>query len=777
MRSFFYRHKVMSIIFLMLVVGYYFSLPAKLFHDPTATLIVSREGQLLGAKIARDMQWRFPERDNVPPKFKACITTYEDAYFYRHWGFNPVSMLKAFRKNWKAGKIVRGGSTLTQQVIRLSRKNKARTYGEKIMELLLATRLEFRFSKDKILALYASHAPFGGNVIGIDAAAWRYFGQKPEQLSWAETATLAVLPNAPGLIHINRNREALRKKRDFLLHKLYQNKQIDSLTYSLAVQEALPGRTYTLPQQSPHLLERLIKQYEGKSIQTSIDAGLQREVNRIVKRHYEQLKQNHIYNMAVLVVDISTRKIRAYVGNTPTDKAHQKDVDIVGKPRSTGSILKPFLYTTMLSSGTILPRTLVADIPIQISGYKPENFNLQYSGAVPAGKAIAKSLNIPAVMMLQKYGVTPFYEDLQNLRLTDINKGADYYGLSLILGGAESNLWDLTRAYASLSGTLNHYDETQGKYYKKELTELSYLAKENPDFGETTTEYPLYDAGSIYTCMNVLKDLNRPEGEQNWEFYNDAKPVAWKTGTSFGFRDAWAIGVNAQYAVGVWVGNADGEGRPGLTGITAAAPVLFDVFNRLPESPWFTPPYDELQKIAVCRQSGYRYSVYCTDIDSIWVPRQGLTTPACPYHHLVHLDKDEVFQVNSSCESIAEMHHKSWFVLPPTQAYYYRKSHPFYKVLPKFRTDCVSKTQHLMEFIGDLHTVFLPKGFNEKKNPLVIKLKHLRNEAIVFWYLDGLFIQQTQGIHEVSIIPQKGTHRILAVDNNGNEIMKNFEIL
>ncbi len=777
MLSFFYRHKIWSFTVLILLLGYYFSLPAKLFCDPSSTLMLSEEGQLLGAKIARDMQWRFPERDSVPPKFKACITTYEDAYFYRHWGFNPVSMYKAFRENRKAGKIVRGGSTLTQQVIRLSRKNKARTYGEKIIELILATRLEFRYSKEKILALYASHAPFGGNVVGIDAAAWRYFGQKPEQLSWAETATLAVLPNAPGLIHVNRNRKLLRKKRDFLLQKLYRDKQIDSLTYGLALQEALPERTYALPQESPHLLERLAKQFEGKRVQTSIDAGLQREVNRIVKRHYGQLKQNHIYNMAVLVVDIASRKIRAYVGNTPTDKAHQKDVDIVRSPRSTGSVLKPFLYTSLLSSGIILPRTLIADIPIQISNYKPENFNLKYSGAVPAGKAIAKSLNIPAVVMLQKYGVTPFYEDLQHLQLSDINKGADYYGLSLILGGAESNLWDLTRAYAFLSGTLQHYDATQGKYYKKELSDLSYLAHKNPRFGTTTTEYPVYDAGSIYTTMNVLKDLNRPEGEQNWEFYNDAKPVAWKTGTSFGFRDAWAIGVNTRYAVGVWVGNADGEGRPGLTGVTAAAPVLFDIFNRLPDSPWFTPPYDELQKIGVCKQSGYRNSDYCTEVDSIWVPRQGLTTPACPYHHLVHLDKDEIFQVNSSCESIAAMHHKSWFVLPPAQAYHYRKSHPFYKVLPKFRPDCVSKKQNLMDFIGDLQSVFLPKDFNEEKNPLIIKLKHLRNDAIVFWYLDGLYIQQTQGIHEVSIMPGKGAHRIVAVDNNGNEISKNFKIL
>jgi len=356
------KHKIKIFFLFVLLVWYYFSLPRVLFEDANSTVIESEEGLLLGAKIATDMQWRFPGKDTVPYKFKQCIVLYEDAHFYKHWGFNPISMLHAYRQNKEAGRIVRGGSTITQQVIRLHRKNKSRNYTEKLIELVLATRLEFRHSKEKILALYASHAPFGGNTVGIDAAAWRFFGQKAEDLSWAESATLAVLPNAPGLIHVNKNRGKLHSKRNALLLKLKNKKIIDETTYLLSIQEPLPDETYPLPQVAPHLLSKLIKSHNGERFLTSIKWDLQNHVNSLVNQHYQNLKQNHVYNAAVMVVDVRSRKVLAYVGNSPTDKTHQKDVDIIDKPRSTGSILKPFLFTSMLNAGEILPNTLLVDI-------------------------------------------------------------------------------------------------------------------------------------------------------------------------------------------------------------------------------------------------------------------------------------------------------------------------------------------------------------------------------------------------------------------------------
>src|SRR5690606_16701899 len=548
-----------------------------------------------------------------------CILQFEDEYFYTHPGFNPVSILKAFRDNLNSEHVKRGGSTLTQQVIRLSRKNQPRTYFEKLKEIILSTRLELRASKEKILSYYSSNAPFGGNVVGLDAAAWRYFNRDAKDLSWAESATLAVLPNAPSLIYPGKNQKKLLEKRNRLLHKLLQNTIIDSLTYDLSIAEPLPQKPYALPQTAPHLLQKLTRTHEGERIKTSIQKPLQEQANRIVSNHYNNLKQNEIHNIAVLILDVKTRKVLTYIGNSPTDIAHQKDVDVIDKPRSTGSILKPFLYAAMLDAGDILPNSLVADVPTQFGSYNPENYDQGYDGAVPASRALSRSLNVPAVRMLQEFGLDRFHHYLKALNLKDLTQNANHYGLSLILGGAESNLWDLCKSYASLSSTLNHFNETSSEYYKNEFCEPTFLAEDTIDFGARTSENTIFDAGSIYLTYESLKDVNRPEGDENWEFYDSSKQIAWKTGTSFGFRDAWAVGTTTEYVVGVWVGNADGEGRPGWVGVETAAPILFDVFDLLPNSEWFSKPYDELQEVDICMQSGYRASTNCERVEQKFV--------------------------------------------------------------------------------------------------------------------------------------------------------------
>jgi len=772
------KHKIKLIIAVILITAYYFSLPKTLFKNPTSTVIESTEGDLLGAKIAEDGQWRFPQNDSIPTKFKQCIIQFEDAYFYKHPGFNPISIVKAAIQNLKSKAIKRGGSTLTQQVIRLSRKNQKRTYFEKLQELVLATRLELRYSKEKILSLYASNAPFGGNVVGLDVASWRYFGRSPNQLSWAESATLAVLPNAPSLIYPGKNQQKLLAKRNRLLKKLVDEKIIDTLTYNLAIQEELPIKPYAIPQIAPHLLQRVVENQKGKRIKTSIKFNLQNKVNAIVKNHYNELSQNQINNISVLVLDVNTRKVLTYVGNSPTTKEHQKNVDIINKPRSTGSILKPFLYAAMLDAGAILPNTLVADIPTQIGSYRPENFNKQFDGAVAASEALYRSLNVPSVRMLQSFGLDRFYHYLKQLNLKDLKYSANHYGLSLILGGAESNLWDLCKSYASMASTINHYDTTQGKYYKNEFLEPSYLNNFKPDFGKVSVEKTIFDAGSTYLTFEALSKVNRPEGEENWEFFNASNKIAWKTGTSFGFRDAWAIGVTKNYVVGVWVGNADGEGRPGLVGVSTAAPILFNIFNQLPNSTWFEKPFDELVKIPVCSKSGYRAGEYCEEKDTVFVQQVGLKTAPCPYHIWVHLDKNEEFQVNTSCESLSNMIHKSWFVLPPLQQFYFQKKHPNYKRLPNFRADCLKDNSLKMAFVfpEKNELIYLTKDFEEKSNGLVLKLIHSNARAKVFWYLDNNYIGETTNIHEIEISPKKGKHTITVVDTFGNEIVQKFEI-
>ncbi|PWB27762.1 penicillin-binding protein 1C [Flavobacterium sp. HTF] len=772
------KNKIKSAIAFLLLLIYYFSIPRTLFKEPYSTVIESSDGELLGAKIARDGQWRFPAQDSVPDKFKKCIVYFEDEYFYKHPGFNPVAMVNAVKQNRKAGKVVRGGSTLTQQVIRLSRKGKKRTYFEKIIEVILSTRLELGYSKNEILELYAAHAPFGGNVVGLEMAAWRYFGVQSNQLSWAESATLAVLPNAPSLIYPGKNQIKLLEKRNRLLLKLNQEGIIDQQTYELSIDEPLPQKPYNLPQTAPHLLQRVAKNEEGKRVKTTIDFALQNRVNQIAKYYYNQYKQNEVHNLAILVIDVQNRNVISYIGNSPTDNDHQKDVDIIDAPRSTGSILKPLLYGAMLDDGELLPNTLVADVPTQIAGYTPQNFNLTFDGAVPAHRALSRSLNIPAVLMLQDFGVDKFYEELQKFRLKNINKSPDHYGLSLILGGAESNLWDLCRTYSNLSSTVNYFNKSHGKYRTNEFTELNYNNDFEADFGSETNQKNILGAGSIWLTYNAMEEVNRPEGDEAWKFYDSSLKIAWKTGTSFGNRDAWAIGTNSRYVVGIWVGNATGEGRPTLTGVTSAAPILFDVFNLLPRQRWFGIPYEDLNQAEVCSLSGYLAKEGCPKIKQ-WVTKKGKSTTVCSYHKTIHLDKSEQFQVNSSCESVENMVTKNWFVLPPVMAWYYKGKHIEYLPLPPFKEDCLGMQTASMDFIYPKTNskIYLTKNFNSEVQPVIFKVAYSQREKQLFWYVDHVYKGVTKVFHEKPIIMNAGFHHITVVDESGNEITRKVEII
>ncbi|CAM1358965.1 penicillin-binding protein 1C [Tenacibaculum xiamenense] len=772
------RNKVKTILFIVVLIGYYFCLPKKLFINSTSTVVTSSNDELLGAVIANDGQWRFPELDSVPDKFKHCILQFEDAYFYKHFGFNPISIAKALKENYKAKKVVRGGSTITQQVIRLSRKNQKRSYFEKLIELVLATRLEFRSSKEEILRLYASHAPYGGNVVGLEMAAWRYFGLHPYQLSWAESATLAVLPNAPSLIYPGKNQERLRIKRNTLLKKLFTEGIIDQETYELAIEETLPQKPYRLPTVASHFVQEVAKTKKGQRVKTSIDIHLQKQVNVLAKQHYGQMKQNEVYNLAVLVLDVESRKVLTYIGNSPTDTKHQKDVNNIISPRSTGSTLKPFLYAQMLQEGALLPTQLVVDVPTEIAGYSPKNYDLTFDGAVPANEALTRSLNIPAVRMLQSYGLEKFRGDIEAYRIKHINKSSNYYGLSLILGGAEASLWDLCKTFAGYAGIVNHYEELRHEYYKNEFIEPSFLYDDKVDFGAIHRDYETIDAGTAYLTLNTLTEVNRPLTDQAWKYYDSSQKIAWKTGTSFGNKDAWAIGTTSKYVVGVWVGNSDGEGRSDLTGVGSAAPLMFNVFDVLPKSDWFLEPFENLYEEEVCTKSGYLALPICPS-EKRMISKNGRRAGSCPYHKEISVDISEKFRVNSNCESISNIKTKEWFVLPPLMAHYYQQKNADYRPLPNFRKDCLMSENNTMEFLFPTKyksTVSLTKNTEGKLNSIVLKITHQNSEAKVYWYLDDTFVGMTEDYHEQEIQPNPGTYVIKAVDNYGNEKQRILEI-
>ena len=773
--------KVMLGIITLLVFGYMFCLPRQLFHVPYSTVVTDRNEELLGARIASDGQWRFPPRKTTPEKIKQCLITFEDKHFHHHWGVNPLSIGRAIYQNTKHKRIISGGSTLTMQTIRLSR-NESRTFGEKIIEMIWATRLEFRASKEEILSMYVSHAPFGGNVVGLDAAAWRYFGHSAEELSWAESAMLAVLPNAPAMIHLSKGRKMLLSKRNRLLKQLLEEKIIDSSTYELAVTEPLPDEPHPLPQIAPHLVSHFYKERNGQYTRSTIDRGIQTHIEDLAERWSNEFNRSDIRNLAILVIDIPANQVIAYCGNVHFDRKQSgNQVDVIQAPRSTGSILKPFLYYAMLQEGSLLPDMLLPDIPININGFTPQNFSLQYEGAVPASEALARSLNIPAVMMLQRYGVPKFHNFLQQTGFKTITRPSSHYGLSLILGGAEATLWDVTNVYAQMGRALVP-DLTPRLTKEKEakITEAKdedEEEKEEKEEKKTARHTYIWDKGAVWQTFNALKEVNRPE-EIDWKSIPSMQAIAWKTGTSYGFRDAWAVGVTPRYAIGVWVGNATGEGKPGLVGAQTAGPVLFDIFNYLPASSWFERPTGVFVDAEVCRQSGHLKGRFCEETDTVLILPAGLRTDACPYHHLITLAADEKHRVYENCANTEPVFQKSWFTLPPVWEWYYKQHHPEYRPLPPFKAGCGEDTFQPMQFIYppiNAH-IKLPKQLDGSKGFLTVELAHIDPNATVFWHLDDTYLMQTQDFHKISLQPASGKHSLTAVDGEGNTVSTTFFI-
>ena len=753
--------KVILCILAFWVTGYIFCLPRHLFHVPYSTVVTDRNEELLGARIASDGQWRFPPRNTTPEKIKECLITFEDKHFYHHWGVNPFAIGRAFYQNVKNKRIVSGGSTLTMQTIRLAR-NESRTFREKLIEMIWATRLEFRASKEEILSMYISHAPFGGNVVGLDAAAWRYFGHSADDLLWAESAMLAVLPNAPAMIHLSKGRKTLLDKRNRLLKQLLEKKTIDSSTYELAISEPLPDEPHPLPQIAPYLVSRFYQERNGEYSRSTINKGIQTQVEDLAERWSNEFGRSDIRNLAILVIDIPSNQVVAYCGNVHFDrKQGGNQVDVIQAPRSTGSILKPFLYYAMLQEGSLLPDMLLPDVPVNINGFTPQNFSMQFEGAVPASEALARSLNIPAVTMLQRYGVPKFHSFLQQIGLKTINRSSSHYGLSLILGGAEATLWDVTNAYAMMGRSLLQLPQRSCSL----LLPTSRITESTDPF----------QPGAVWQTFDALKEVNRPE-EIDWKSIPSMQTIAWKTGTSYGFRDAWAVGVTPRYAVGVWVGNATGEGKPGLVGAQTAGPVLFDIFNLLPSSSWFTRPAGIFVEAEVCRKSGHLKGRFCDETDTLLVLPAGLRTEACPYHHLVTLSANESQRIYENCANTEPTLRKSWFTLPPVWEWYYKQHHPEYKPLPPFKAGCGEDTFQPMQFIYPPMNarIKLPKQLDGSKGFLTVELAHNNPNATVFWHLDETYQAQTQDFHKISLQPAAGKHSLTAVDGEGNTISTTF---
>lgn len=616
--------------------------------------------------------------------------------------------------------------------------------------------------------------------MGLEAASWRYTGKPSSELTWAEAAAMAVLPNSPSLVFPGRNKEILKARRDRLLQKLYERKYIDSLTLLLALEEPIPSEPGLLPAKAQHLTDHFSLEKKGERIKTTIDPNLQERANAVMNRHQKDLSSNFIFNSACIIVRVETGEVMAYIGNSNLENSslHGGDVDIIKSLRSTGSILKPLLYTGMLNSGDILPNTLIADVPTRFPGFSPKNFDHSYSGAVPAGAALSQSLNIPAVKMLQKFSPEKFLDLLRLTGFTTFKKNSDYYGLSLILGGGETSLWELTGVYASMSRVLKRYNKEK-KYSPDDYHPPVLLQDHKPALKTASADIPPLSASSIWLTYEALRKVNRPESESGWQYFNSSLNLAWKTGTSFGFRDAWAVGTTSEFVIGVWAGNCDGEGRPGLTGITAAAPVLFELAGLVDQSSWFDLPLEDLTMIKVCTKSGFRTGPDCPESIEIPACVNGLRSEACPWHTIIHLNKSGTMQVNTDCASPSEIINVPWFILPPAMEYFYRIRHAEYRPLPPIAPGCGgTKKIPVMEFIYPTAgiKIFIPRDQTGELTNVISEIAHRDPGKKIFWHLDEIYLGTTDFLHQMDIQAKPGKHILTTVDEDGNTLSCFFYI-
>lgn len=759
-------------------IWFYFALPRLFSGVPFSPVLLDCNGQLLDARVAQDQQWRFPPgSQELPERYLQCLIHFEDRRFYWHPGIDPLAVARAVIQNVRGQDRVSGASTLSMQLIRIWRKA-PRTWWNKIYEAILAVRLEFRYSKREILHLYSLHTPMGRNIVGAWSACWLYFGRPLNELSWAESALLAVLPNSPTALNPGKGRDRLKKKRDGLLNRLCRRKLIDTLTRDLAVNEDLPKAAGGLGERrAVHLLDTLHHQVQGSErsyplYPSTIVLDLQQRAEKVLARHQQNLAKSRIHDLCALIVDHGTGQVLAYLGNAAYLNGGRDQsawLDLVMCRRSTGSILKPFLYASMLQEGELTAQQLVEDIPTFIRGFVPQNFNRSYLGAVAAKDALAYSLNIPAVRLLQRHGLQRFYDQLKSMGMNTLQRPADGYGLTLILGGAEGTLWNMTELYSRLAQAALGNDRALA------LSALTATPRQ-----AAAESWPIR-SGAAWLTLQALTEVARPGLESHWQSFTSSRLLSWKTGTSHGFRDAWAMGVTPRHCLAVWVGNADGEGRPELSGLNVAAPVLFDLYQLVPAGEAFPAPWRDLKAVTLCRESGFLPGPNCHDTVQALLPAAAEYRSLCPFHERIFLDKSGRFRVDSRCEESYNMQAEDRFVLPPVLAYYSERWRPSFRPLPPWRKDCAEMggEADAMNLIYPPSggVVYVPIQLDGQRGAVVFRLVHRYPERLVYWHLDDRYLTATRHFHELELAPEPGKHLITLVDESGVVCRRSFTVI
>lgn len=745
-----------------------FFLKKPVFDDDYSAVILDESGQICRVFLSENSQKYLPPEllDTIPDKLKIAVLTYEDQHFYHHPGINPLALFRAFKQNIQAGEVVSGGSTITMQVARLMHP-KSRTYINKIIELFVSLKLELWYTKDDILRLYLTHAPYGSNIRGVSTAAYFFYNRQDiDALTWGQAATLAVLPNAPGLISVEKRHHVLIKKRNGLLTALHKKGIIDESTAELAKQEPIPNAIRTVPFYAPHFSNWLQAQSPKTDIfHTTLDLKLQKHIEQTVHFYAQSLQAVGIENVSVVVANTKTREIKAWIGSQDfTDTSRQGQVDGVIAPRSSGSILKPFLYAFAMDQGIILPETNVKDIPTFYGTFSPQNDKQIYTGIISAREALIRSLNIPSVRILNSVGVEGFYSLLKQAGTTTLFRPSDQYGLTLILGGAEVRLLDLVTLYAGLGN--------EGKF-----RDLTYLQTQS-----ASKDTPLISEGASYLTLNILKDLKRPGTEFFWQLFDQKYPLSWKTGTSYGNRDAWAVGVSPEWTIGIWVGNFTGTENPLLGGARHAGPLLFDIFNYLPKNQntsFFVKPTWTLKAVTLCKDTGYYATDSCPEAIEAEAPISDTLIKPCPYHHSIIVDTLTQKEVCSQCWTVDRYEQRILLIYPPNVRSILRQNGIVQPLIPQHNPLCPQFHEwEVMDIIypAEGAHILIPRDFDGTYQPFSISAVHQDQRASLFWYINNDYKGKTTYPHQFiqSFIP--GNYTVVIMDEDGHKSKRTFTI-
>lgn len=717
--------------------------------------------KILHAFLNNQDKWRMKtELSEITPTLEKAIVYKEDRWFRWHFGVNPFAIMRAGVRNVFTGRRTSGASTITMQVVRLLNPQ-TRTYFHKFLEIFRAIQLEVHYSKDEILQFYLNLVPYGSNIEGIKSASVLYFQKSPDVLSLAEVMALAIIPNRPSSLRLGVNNDYILKERNRWLNEfkelqVFHNQDIDD-----ALSEPLNVQRHEAPKLAPHLSIRLKQENPNEAnIHSSLIRNKQLTIEKIVQNYVTRLYAMNIHNAAVMVINNKTHQVESYIGsadfNNPVDGGQ---VDGVRAIRSPGSTLKPLLYATAFDLGIITPKTAINDVPTNFGGFEPENFDKLFHGKVTIEFALANSLNIPAVKVLKEITTPVLVEKLKRADFQAVKKNAEKLGLSLVLGGCDVTLEELTNLFSSFS---NEGNFQKAKYINNSnQSEIQRLRI--PSESEITSKE------STYLITQILSQITRPDLPNNYDYTYRMPKIAWKTGTSFGKKDAWSIGYNANYTVGVWIGNFSGEGVPELSGANIATPLLFDIFNTIEynsSAKWFKSP-EGIALRKVCAESGDVPSEFCTNqITDYYIPSVSKMTP-CTHLRNVYIRPDTQISYCSHCLPDSGAVRKLYPNHAPELVSWYETKHILYEKIPPHNPQCERVFQENAPQI--VYPVDGSKYILDKKDTqkMMLNCQVSNDVKVIYWYINDKLLQKSEPNTKVFFTPEAGKLKISCSDDKG----------